>query len=528
MTRINVSARTSYLVVVLISGLVSVLVALGAWARVSPWALGLGLTAWLVALSVYLLRRPPPGEAAPRWRDEMPCYLSIQDPELRILETNQLFRQDFGNGVGEFCYRAYKDRDSPCPNCPVLRTFEDGKHHSGEESVVTREGQVAHVVVTSAPLRDRHGRLTGVVEMSTNITELKNLRSELDHERQAFQNLFDIVPCYISIQDRGYHIEQTNRLFREHFGDGIGSLCYEVIKGRDAICPDCPVERTFADGKVHSSEESATAGGETSHMIVQSMPVHDDQGEVRAVMRVSTDITEVKKLKHRLSLMGLAVAGMAHRIKNILMGLEGGIFVVNTGFEMEEPETVNEGWGMVERNVAKISRTVKDLLYCSKRHEAGFQDDVSPSEIIREVYELFRPRADKEGFELALELPDTSYRGTFDPDGLQKLATNLTSNALDACLFDPTAGEKQHIISMRCSHNSHDDTEIEVSDNGAGIPDDVHHKVFENFFSTKGTEGTGLGLLVVQKVAEEHGGTVSFDSREGQGTTFRVVLPARK
>ena len=527
MARIHLSVQASYLVVILLSGVVSAMLAMGAWARVSPLTLGIGLTAWLGAMSLYLLRRPPSGEAPPRWRDVMPCYLSIQDRELKILETNHLFREDFGDRVGERCFRVYKDRTSPCPNCPVLKTLEDGENHSSEETVVTRDGRVAHVVVTSAPFHDRHGELTGVVEMSTNVTEIKALQDELDRERRAFQNFFDIVPCTISIQDRSYRIEQTNQLFRDNFGNPVGSCCYEVIKGRDAICPDCPVERTFEDGQVHSSEETAaTPEGEATHMIVQSMPVHDDQGNVRAAMRVATDITEVKKLQHRLSLMGLAVAGMAHRIKNILMGLEGGIFVVNTGFEMEEPETVNEGWGMVERNVAKISRTVKDLLYCSKTHEAGFKAGLSPADVMEEVHELYLPRTEKEGIELLLDLPEQRLTGTYDPDGLFKLLTNLVANALDACLFDPSAGEKRHRISMRCSHHNND-TELEVADNGVGIPDDVHHKVFENFFSTKGTEGTGLGLLVVQKVAEEHGGTVSFTSEKGQGTTFRVVLPAR-
>ena len=69
---------------------------------------------------------------------------------------------------------------------------------------------------------------------------------------------------------------------------------------------------------------------------------------------------------------------------------------------------------------------------------------------------------------------------------------------------------------------------VVVADNGVGIPDDVHHRVFENFFSTKGTEGTGLGLLVVQKVVSEHNGDISFASEEGKGTTFRIVLPNQR
>ena len=470
----------------------------------------------------------PKGKLIAQWQDVMPCYLSVQDRQLRILETNELFRQDFGERVGEYCYLAYKGRPSPCPGCPVLMTFEDGLNHTGEETVVTSSGQQAHVVVTSSPVLGEDGEIQAVVEMSTNVTELRVLRRELNRERREFETLFDLVPGYITVQDRSYEIIRTNRLFRHDFGDGIGERCYRTYKGRESICPDCPVERTFADGQVHTSEETVTTrDGQRAQVIVHSMPIHDDKDRITSVMEVSTNITEVKRMQHRLALMGLAVAGMAHRVKNILMGLEGGIFVVNTGFEMKEPDTVKDGWGMVERNVGRISRTVKDLLYCSKQHDLQMERDVNVEEIVREVFELYEPRAAREGIELRLEILGPVLRGTFNPEGLFKMVTNLTSNALDACRFDPARDKKQHKITLRCTRNDDSATIIEVADNGSGIPDDVHHKVFENFFSTKGTEGTGLGLLMVQKVVEEHGGTISFTSKEGSGTTFRIELPDR-
>ena len=465
---------------------------------------------------------------ATRWHDVMPCYLTVLDPQLRITETNEFFQRDFGDQIGEHCYKAYLGRDRPCESCPVQRTFADGKNHSGEETVITKHGETAHVVVTSTPILDKKGRVESVVEMATNVTELKTLREEYDREKEAFETLFDLVPCYITVQNPSFVVEQTNKLFRQDFGDFTGNHCFRAYKGRDSICHDCPVERTFADGKVHSSEETVTTrGGQRAQVIVQSMPIHDEEGKIASVMEVSTNITEVKQLQHRLALMGLAVAGMAHRVKNILMGLEGGIFVVNTGFEMKEPDTVKDGWGMVERNVGRISRTVKDLLYCSKQHDLQMERDVNVEEIVREVFELYEPRAAREGIELRLEILGPVLRGTFNPEGLFKMVTNLTSNALDACRFDPARDKKQHKITLRCTRNDDSATIIEVADNGSGIPDDVHHKVFENFFSTKGTEGTGLGLLMVQKVVEEHGGTISFTSKEGSGTTFRIELPDR-
>ena len=117
--------------------------------------------------------------------------------------------------------------------------------------------------------------------------------------------------------------------------------------------------------------------------------------------------------------------------------------------------------------------------------------------------------------------------GTFDPEGLHSLLCNLVANAIDACRFDPADDKPAHVVTLRCRQNGDGATVLEVEDNGAGIPDDLNAKVFQDFFSSKGTEGTGIGLLVAQKVAEEHGGTITFESKPGQGTIFTVTIPVR-
>ena len=256
------------------------------------------------------------------------------------------------------------------------------------------------------------------------------------------------------------------------------------------------------------------------------MPLVDDNGEINAVMEVFTDVTEVKALQRQLALMGRAVAGMAHRIKNILMGLEGGIFVVNTGLETDDRETISEGWEMVERNVQRVSKIVMDLLYCSKDRTPSFEDGVCPNTIILEVRDLFADRMDEEGITLETELCDPPTYGNLDPGGIHNMLTNLVANAVDACRFDPSDTKGNHTITIRCFLNDKGSTVLEVEDDGAGIPDEMNNRVFEDFFSTKGSEGTGIGLLVVQKVAEEHGGDVTFTTEQGKGTTFTVTLPA--
>ncbi len=334
------------------------------------------------------------------------------------------------------------------------------------------------------------------------------------------------MPCYLSVQDRDLRILEANSLFREDFGERLGEHCFSVYKKRGVPCDNCPVLKVFESGGTHSSEEKVyTATGRTTDMIVQAAPFRrDPSGNVVEVVEMSTNITQVRRLQSELAIMGRAVAEMAHRIKNIVMGLEGGIYVVNIGIQDKDDEALAKGWRMVEGNVEKVSRVVKDLLYCSKAREPNMQDGVRPEQLLEQVHDLFRHRAEDHGIRFDLEIVRTPQPGRYDPDGLHALLTNLVANALDACRFDPSE-DKSHAIVMRCDEDAMGRTLIEVRDTGVGIPMSVADKVFENYFSTKGTEGTGLGLLVAKKIVEEHGGTIEFDSVESQGTIFRITLP---
>jgi signal transduction histidine kinase len=357
-------------------------------------------------------------------------------------------------------------------------------------------------------------------------SDVSDLRRELNRTRRGYERLFTSVPCFICVLDRDHQIIEANELYRKEFGATDRSRCYEVCKGRTSKCPNCLVDRTFDDGEIYSSEEIlVTRNGQRINAVVYTRPIYHDNGEIISVMEVFTDITEIKKLQRQLALMGRAVAGMAHRVKNILMGLEGGIFVVNEGLASGDQEGISEGWEMVERNVALVSRIVKDLLYCAKERTPSFEPDICPQELVLEVKNLFANRLASENIRLETELEEPFHTGSFDSDGLHNLLCNLVANAADACRFDPADDKDSHTITLSCHRNGDCTTVFQVTDDGPGISEDVNARVFEDFFSTKGSEGTGIGLLVAQKVAEDHGGKVTFSSKPGQGTTFTVAIP---
>jgi PAS domain S-box-containing protein len=113
--------------------------------------------------------------------DEAPCYITVQDKQFRVVEANRRFREDFGDAVGGFCHEVFVHRQTPCTGCPVQRTFNDGQPHQYETVVTSRSGEQYNVLVWTAPLRDAAGNITEVMEMSTNITELRKLQDRLSN-----------------------------------------------------------------------------------------------------------------------------------------------------------------------------------------------------------------------------------------------------------------------------------------------------------------------------------------------------------
>ena len=95
--------------------------------------------------------------------EEMPCYLSVHDRDFRIIAGNRRFRDDFGDRIGEHCYRVYKQREEVCPDCPVEATFADGESHSSEQLLTTRLGEKTPVVVHTTPIRNGGDDVTAVM-----------------------------------------------------------------------------------------------------------------------------------------------------------------------------------------------------------------------------------------------------------------------------------------------------------------------------------------------------------------------------
>jgi signal transduction histidine kinase len=247
------------------------------------------------------------------------------------------------------------------------------------------------------------------------------------------------------------------------------------------------------------------------------------------------DITERKKLEEEQERMldrarkldeakTDFVSRVSHELRSPLSGVLGYTELLRVGrpgqLNAEQRRVVD----IIERNGKRLLAQIEDLLLLS-RIEAGALrlalEPVDLAPLILGIHESYLPAIHAGGIECELDL-DASIVLDADAAQLERLVANLVSNAVK---FTPEGG---HI--RMSAHRDTDGVVIQVSDDGMGIPPGEQDQVFTRFFrsslsAARETRGTGLGLFLVKRVAEDHGGTVTAESAPGLGTTLTVRLP---
>ena len=237
----------------------------------------------------------------------------------------------------------------------------------------------------------------------------------------------------------------------------------------------------------------------------------------------NTMLYEAKLQAERLAAVGQTIATLSHHIKNILQGIRGGSYLIDMGLNDKDDAIVRRGWGIVEKNQAKIYNLVMDMLSFSKDREPALES-ADLNETVGDVVELMQSRAAELGVTLIWKPDATMPAVQIDPDGLHRAILNIVTNAIDAS--EDVEGGQVQIATLWDADSL--TARVVVADNGTGIPPGEVAKIFEVFASTKGSRGTGLGLPVSRKIVREHGGSIAIESEVGKGSTFTVELPMRR
>jgi signal transduction histidine kinase len=221
----------------------------------------------------------------------------------------------------------------------------------------------------------------------------------------------------------------------------------------------------------------------------------------------------------RLAAIGQTVAGLSHTLKNVLNGLRAGQYVLDRAVEKGDEEKLRKGLRVTKSSVRRVERLIFDMLYYVKERVPK-REPVDPNIVIYEVIDELKDMADGLGVELLAEPDESIDMVALDRVGLFRAIVDLVTNAIDAC----TESESGNRVILR-SRATPDKVILTVEDNGIGMSEEVLSNLYTRFFSTKASGGTGLGLHVVKKIVEEHGGSTEVESSPGKGSAFHIHLP---
>ena len=220
----------------------------------------------------------------------------------------------------------------------------------------------------------------------------------------------------------------------------------------------------------------------------------------------------------RLAAVGQAVAGLSHYAKNIITGMGGSVDLIDQGMSQGRTEFLTQSWPILRRSLRRISALVEDMLAYSKPRQPVIEDCCIAA-VFDEVTEAFLGLLNRKSITFNVDSDGVAGPVRMESHGIFRCLLNLLNNAADAL---PGEGG---IIDLTATITADGELQIDVADNGPGVPDELVPELFDPFFSTKGSQGTGLGLAVTEKIVKEHGGEIAVMRAPAGGALFRITLP---
>ncbi len=223
----------------------------------------------------------------------------------------------------------------------------------------------------------------------------------------------------------------------------------------------------------------------------------------------------------RLAAIGEAVASVSHYTKNIIAGMSASVDLIDERLTHDDLDGVHHVWPIFRRNADRVSGVVEDMLtYTKARIPIRERCDINT--FVDDCVKTLRDVMARKHIQIEMDLAQVSEDPEIDVRSLFRCVLNLLENAIDAA---PAQGGRIGISAFTAPGG---DFHLMVTDNGTGIPAGKARLIFEPFYSTKGSSGTGLGLAVAQKVVREHGGEITAQNTPDGGAQFRLVIPRRQ
>ncbi|MGA2385372.1 MAG: PAS domain S-box protein [Candidatus Bathyarchaeia archaeon] len=487
--------------------------------------------------------------------DSVPDFIAIVDNQYRIVRANRAMAQQLGvtpeQAVGLFCYRCVHGLESAPDFCPHAQTVKDEKEHTAEVHEPRLGGDF---LVTTTPLRNANGNMIGSVHVARNITERKKAEEALKENEKRLNRSQEIAHLgsweLDLLTDKLTWSDEVYRIFGlkpQEFGATYEAFL-QAVHSDDRKAVDDAYSGSLREGRDSYEIEHRVVRESTGEIrIVHEKCVHvrDETGKITRSIGMVQDITErrimeakleaysehlenlveerTRQLKdsERLAAIGATAGMVGHDIRNPLQAITGDVYLVKTELaslpDSDEKKNSLDSLQEIEKNIDYINKIVTDLQDFAK----PLNPCVEEADLKLIITELLAKNNLPENVEVNVKVETEVRKVVSDPDYINRILYNLVTNAVQAM---PKGG---NLTIHAYKDNKANDVVLTVEDTGVGVPEKVKDKLFTPMFTTK-SKGQGFGLAVVKRMTEALGGTVTFESRVGVGTTFTIKIPVKK
>lgn len=472
--------------------------------------------------------------------DNVPCLITVQDRSYKLLHYNKLFKEKFHPDPGTCCFEVYKGFDCKCEDdCPIEKTFQDGKSHYGETSGVEKNGEKKYWIYITAPLKNADGEIVAGMEMSLDITPRRKLEKRLQASEKKYQSIFDNIPNPVFLLEKQtLEVLDCNNSVKLIYGFNKEEIVHHSFL--DLFIKD---ERE----KMGSLIKSSSILNRIKHLNKEGRLIYVDiwispaeYNEQKQLLVTTSDITKRLEAEEeliqagKLATLGEMSTGVAHELNQPLSVIKtASDFILK---KMGQNKAVEESvlsklLFKINTNIDRASKIIEHMRDFARKSDINFED-ADVNKILKRAYDIFSQQLKVRGIEVVWELMDTLPAVTIDPGRIEQVFINLLVNARDAIeekssqmgssienekIFIQTMTEKGHIV-------------VKIKDTGIGISREIRDKIFDPFFTTKEIgKGTGIGLSISYGIIKECKGQIeAVSNKKSPGVTFIVRFPFAK
>jgi len=473
---------------------------------------------------------------------QVPCIITVQDKNFRLLRYNQEFREKFRPRPGDTCYHAYKGRSDKCPNCPVEKSFETGRSYTSEESGIDADGVMRHWLVTSSPIKNAEGEVVAAMEMCLDISNRKQLEDKLEQSERKYLAIFKNIPNPVFVLDQTSLTildcnESVNPVYGFERSELVGASFLSLFPEDDREA----YAQKLRQKSLHDRVINVAKDGRRLFVTVRLSPSEFSGQKVLLV--TTSDMTKRLETEQQLiqaskmATLGEMATGMAHELNQPLTVIKTAASFIRRKMERGEAlagDILASLTQEIDAHVDRASKIINHLREFGRKPEMKL-GPVDVAEVLRRALDIFSQQLKLREIEVAQVFEPGLPMVMADSGRLEQVFINMLINARDA-IEEKWSGKTPHTGQGAASLGpkritltaqvAGEQVRVEIADTGCGIPSGVKNKIFEPFFTTKRVgKGTGLGLSISYGIIQDCGGAIQAESEAGVGTRFIISLP---